>query len=88
MAVAGLWEAFRWPSGKITRSYCIITTEPNSLLAPIHDRMPVVLEKEDWPVWLGEQPGDPASLLRPPAADILQCRSAGYRAAKPQRDLQ
>ena len=32
------------------------TTEANSLVAPIHHRMPVALEEEDWPVWLGEQP--------------------------------
>jgi len=37
MAVAGLWEAIRWPAGNITRTYCIITTEPNSLIAPIQD---------------------------------------------------
>ena len=87
MGVAGLWEAIRWPAGKITRTYCIITTEPNSLIAPIHDRMLVVLEKADWPVWLGEQPGDPASLLRPPPADVLQCRPAGDREARSQRSL-
>ena len=87
MGVAGLWEAIRWPAGKITRTYCIITTEPNSLIAPIHDRMLVVLEKADWPVWLGEQPGDPTSLLRPPPADVLQCRPAGDREARSQRSL-
>ena len=74
MALAGLWESFKWPSGDITRSYCVITTEANSLVAPIHNRMPVVLEEEDWPVWLGEQPGDLLALLRAPAADMLQCQ--------------
>jgi putative SOS response-associated peptidase YedK len=58
MALAGLWEAFKWANGDITRTYCIITTEANSLVAPIHNRMPVVLEEDDWPVWLGERPGD------------------------------
>src|ERR1700721_4644783 len=38
MAVAGLWEAIRWPAGEITRTYCIITTEPKKLLAPLHAR--------------------------------------------------
>jgi putative SOS response-associated peptidase YedK len=87
MAVAGLWEAFRWPDGTITCTYCIITTEPNSLVAPVHDRMLVVLEKADWPVWLGEQAGDPALLLRPPAADILQCKPTGERGVRSQRSL-
>ena len=87
MGVAGVWEAIRWPADKITRTYCIITTEPNELLAPIHDRLVVVREKVDWPVWLGEQPGDPALLLRPPPADVLQCRPAGEREARSQRSL-
>lgn len=47
LASAGLWEAYRWSSGETTRSFCIITTEPNALMVPIHDRMPVVLEPVD-----------------------------------------
>jgi putative SOS response-associated peptidase YedK len=46
MALAGLWESFKWPEGDITRSCCILTTEANSLVAPIHNRMPVVLEEK------------------------------------------
>jgi putative SOS response-associated peptidase YedK len=87
MAVAGLWESFTWPDGRITRTYCIITTVANALVAPINGRMPVVLEQEDWPVWLGEQPGDPESLLRPPSADILRYRPIGDGRTKWQRDL-
>ena len=45
MAWAGLREAFRWPDGRITRTYCVITVPANGLIAPIHDRMPGVLEK-------------------------------------------
>jgi putative SOS response-associated peptidase YedK len=87
MAVAGLWEAFRWPDGTITHTYCIITTAANSLIAPIHDRMPVVLERHDWPVWLGEQPGDPKLLLGPPAEDILLCKPTGEHHGRTQRRL-
>ena len=87
MAVAGLWEAFRWPDGTITRTYCIITSESNSLISPIHDRMLIVLEKEDWPVWLGDQPGDPSLLLHPAAPEILQCKPTGEGRPKPQRRL-
>ncbi len=76
MAVAGLWESFTHPDGTIERSYCVVTTEANALIAPIHDRMLVVLEKTDWPAWLGEQPGNPEDLLRPPAPEILRCMPA------------
>jgi len=65
MALAGLWDSFKWPTGDITPSYCIITTAANSLVVPIHNRMPVILEEEDWPVWLGEQPGRSASAPSP-----------------------
>jgi putative SOS response-associated peptidase YedK len=74
MAFAGLREAFKWPHGDVTRSYCVITTEASSLVAPIHNRMPVVLEEDDWPVWLGERPRNLAALLHAPAADVLQCQ--------------
>jgi putative SOS response-associated peptidase YedK len=75
--LAGLWEGYRSPDGTVTRSYCIITTEANKLVAAIHDRMPLVLNEEDFGLWLGEVPGDPAALLRPPAADGLLCRPKG-----------
>ena len=80
MALAGLWESFKWPTGDIARTYCIITTAANSLVAVIHHRMPVVLEEEDWPVWLGEKPGDVMALLHPPAADMLQCQPVRRKA--------
>jgi putative SOS response-associated peptidase YedK len=44
------------------RSFAIITTTPNELCAELHNRMPVVLKPETWPVWLGEEAADAASL--------------------------
>jgi putative SOS response-associated peptidase YedK len=80
MAIAGLWETFKQPNGNIIETYCTITMAANALVAPIHHRMPVILEEEDWPVWLGEQPGDPVALLHAPAADVLQCHSVRGKA--------
>ena len=54
MAIAGLWETWRSPAGERVRSFTIITTTPNELCAELHDRMPVVLKPDVWPVWLGE----------------------------------
>ena len=45
-----------------------MTGEPNELIAPIHNRMPVILPPEAWPAWLGEIPASPIelqALLRP-----------------------
>jgi putative SOS response-associated peptidase YedK len=74
MAIAGLWEAFVTPRREVIRTYCVITIEANAMVAPIHDRMPLVLEQSDWPIWLGEVSGDPAALLRPPADHVVAVR--------------
>jgi len=68
LAFAGLWE--RW-TDKVTNqpleTYTILTTEPNELTAPIHNRMPVILAPKDYERWMA--PADPArlpvDLLRP-----------------------
>jgi len=50
-SLAGLWE--RWEKGKNPLESCtILTTEPNSLLAPLHNRMPVVVPPESYELWL------------------------------------
>lgn len=86
LAIAGLWEAFRQPDGAIARTYCIITVPAAGAIAEIYDRMPLVLDEPDWPVWLGEAPGDPATLLRPPAGDVLVLRPIhGGRSPAPHR---
>jgi putative SOS response-associated peptidase YedK len=57
------------------RSFAIVTTTPNELCADLHNRMPVVLQPEAWPTWLGEEPADPhrlKSLLAPyPSAEMM-----------------
>jgi len=75
-AMAGLWEGWRGPDGEVIRSFTILTTDANERLRPLHERMPVVLEKPDWPVWLGEQEGDYAALLKPSAAPFRVWRVA------------
>jgi len=70
MAFAGLWQDWRAPEGWI--STCAIVTCPaNATLAPIHDRMPVVLAPEDWPLWLGAAGTGAARLMRPAPDDAL-----------------
>ena len=58
MALAGLWETWRSPAGERIRSFAIVTTTPNELCAELHNRMPVVLAPEAWPVWFGEKPAE------------------------------
>jgi len=51
-AFAGLWDIWKDPKGKEIRSFTIITTNANKLLRSIHDRMPVILKKDDEEAWL------------------------------------
>jgi putative SOS response-associated peptidase YedK len=74
MALAGLWENWRSLAGEWVRSFAIVTTTPNALCGEIHNRKPVILKPEAWPLWLGEEPADPPplkALLAPyPAEDM------------------
>ncbi|HEX9968783.1 MAG TPA: SOS response-associated peptidase, partial [Acidimicrobiales bacterium] len=78
LALAGLWEAWKDKEAQDDewlRTCTIITTEPNKLLAPIHNRMPVVLPPEAWDVWLDRDFDDTdalAALLKPAPDDLLE----------------
>jgi putative SOS response-associated peptidase YedK len=72
IALAGLWSGWRDPdTDQLVRSFAIVTTAPNDLLRPIHDRMPVVVAEADWDRWLDPKLDDPAKLkdLLVPADD-------------------
>lgn len=67
MALAGLWDGWRGEGGEVVRSYTVVTTNAVDQLGHLHERMPVVLERDEWPAWLGEAPGDAAALLTRPS---------------------
>ena len=73
-AFAGLWAVWRDPEGVRVPSCTIVTTAANDLLAPIHDRMPVVLPQGLEDLWLDHSVDDPgvlAGVLSPYADDAL-----------------
>lgn len=59
---AGIWDAWKNPEGKVLQSCTIITTAANELMKPIHERMPVILEKESEEAWLDSSIKDPLKL--------------------------
>jgi len=71
-AFGGIWETWHSPEGERLHTFATITTEANELLASVQDRVPVIIEKADWPLWLGEVDGDPAPLLRPAPEAVLR----------------
>jgi putative SOS response-associated peptidase YedK len=65
MAFAGLWEQWKEPGdANLLETFTILTTAANELLAPIHDRMPVILHVEDYGLWLNKNMHDPEELRR------------------------
>ena len=61
-AFAGLWDEVLTSDGSQLKTCTIITTSPNSVLAPIHNRMPVILSKENYSLWLDPLPKSPGEL--------------------------
>ena len=65
MSVAGVWE--HWESkesGEVVDSFSIITTAANSFMESIHDRMPVILKRDQEAEWLDPSQSDTAKLLK------------------------
>jgi putative SOS response-associated peptidase YedK len=80
-AFAGIWE--RWEKGdKPIESVAILTTKPNELMAPLHDRLPVILSPVDYNAWLDPAMNDPAILTymyEPfPASEMTMTRASAY----------
>ena len=75
IAFAGLWESWLGADGSEIDTMAILTVTANSALASIHDRMPVILEPEDFDTWLdvrGFRAEMAAEMLRPAAEDMLE----------------
>ena len=88
-AFAGLWDTWKQPDGQYIRTCTIITTQPNDLVAPIHDRMPVILPADAQEEWL-----DPAlhdthvlqQLLKPYTANPMFVHPVSKKVNSPQYD--
>ena len=73
-AFAGLWEMWKdKATGQSLQTYTVITTDPNELMASIHNRMPVIVAPKDYERWM--EPGDlsrmPVDLLKPYPAEEM-----------------
>ena len=71
MAMAGLWDKWEGPEG-ILESCTIITTTANSFMQPIHQRIPVFLNQQNYNTWLDTSNEYPDELLRQPKSQHLQ----------------
>lgn len=87
--LAGLWESRTAPDGSARDSCAIITTAPNELMRPIHHRMPAILPRAAWNLWLDPAANDPRALapwLRPFPADAMTVLAVGQRVNNVRHD--
>ncbi len=87
---AGLWERWEDPDGQLVQSCSIVTTTPNELIAPIHDRMPVILPKQFERRWLvpGSQDQDSLkALLAPYSALEMDAYPVSTLVNSPKNDI-
>ncbi|MEX1152790.1 SOS response-associated peptidase [Parvibaculum sp.] len=87
-AMAALWETWANADGSEIDTCAVVTCEANETLAPIHHRMPVILDEKDWDTWL-----DPATplkeaqaLLRPAPGDLLDAQPVSTRINRTAND--
>jgi putative SOS response-associated peptidase YedK len=88
-AFAGLWDAWTDKStGEIMNTFTVITTDANEQVAPIHDRMPVILHEEDEKKWIGSdlKQEEIAAMLKPIESNLIDVYPVSERVNSPVND--
>jgi putative SOS response-associated peptidase YedK len=88
-AMAGIWEGWKTPEGASIYSCSVITTSPNKLMEEIHDRMPVILKRNDEKTWLDPSISDPkrlTSLLKPLEEDVMEAYKVSAQVNSPKNN--
>jgi putative SOS response-associated peptidase YedK len=76
--ITALWNGIR--------SVSLITTRPNGLVAPVHNRMPVIIAPEDYAAWLDSTASDPMRFVQPYPAARMAARPVSLRVNQPEND--
>src|SRR5262245_12184656 len=88
-AFAGLYDVWKDAEGKELRTYTIITTTPNELVQPIHNRMPVILHPDDESLWIDPAVNDALSLrslLKPFPPELMDAYTVSRAVNSPAND--
>ncbi len=87
-AFAGIWEEFENEKGAMVHTFAILTTEANELAQSTGGRMPVILEKDNYDLWLNSQSRDELNeLLKPFSNGKMACYAVGNRVNDPEEDV-
>lgn len=87
--LAGLWESWRGPDDAVLETCAIITTDPNDIMHPIHNRMPVMLSVDQCHAWLAPESSEPAqlaALLAPPPAGFVSAIAVSQHMSNVRHD--
>lgn len=88
-SLAGLWEHWESKEGRVIESCSIIVTDANEVLKPIHDRMPVIIDKKDYTAWLDPENQDTntlKTLLNPYPSSSMKAYPVSRRMNDPSHD--
>ena len=86
---AGLWEQWSPPDAERVETFTIITTEPNEMMAKLHDRMPVILDPKSFDAWLDPKtsPETVAGLIAPYPTASMTCHPVSTIVNSPRNNV-
>ena len=77
MVLAGIWQTWTGPEGARLATCAVVTTAAQGRMADLHERVPVIVNSGDWPLWLGEAGHGAARLMHPLSDDSLVMHRVG-----------
>lgn len=87
-ALAGIWEIWQSPDGSEIWSTTIITCDANDVVQPVHDRMPVIFDKEEMFSWLEDRPVEEVvDMMKPFSSDRMGSHMVGKGVNSPFNDV-
>jgi putative SOS response-associated peptidase YedK len=88
--MAGIYETWKSPAGEEIRTCSIITTAANEFMKKIHERMPVIIKREDESTWLSDKSDEQAliGLLKPYRASQMQCHEVSAAVNSPMHNAE
>ena len=89
MGLAGIWEEWKAPDDTLLQTFSILTTTANKTVAPVHDRMPVIIPPDEYSTWLSKHITNPEQLraiYQPFPADLLEAYPVSDRVNSPRNN--
>jgi putative SOS response-associated peptidase YedK len=88
VSFAGIWERWSRPDAEPRHTFAILTTDASEDVAPVHDRMPVVVAPEQWALWLSRASGSDelAGILRPAPPGTFESHEVSTRVNRADQD--